>query len=90
MGPTNVALVKLFQADQKLREAQGRLEATTKNVRVQERRVKDLTDRIHATSARIKPQPEAHSWQREQAASARLRADAFRRVPTGLPDPLSR
>jgi predicted nucleic acid-binding Zn-ribbon protein len=59
MGPTNVALVKLFQADQKLREAQGRLDATTKNVRVQERRVKDLTDRIHATSARLKEQ-QAH------------------------------
>jgi len=54
MGPTNVALVKLFQADQKLREAQGRLDATTKNVRVQERRVKDLTDRINATHASLK------------------------------------
>src|SRR4051812_9336591 len=49
MGPTNVALVKLFQADQKLREAQGRLDATTKNVRIQERRVRDLTDRITAS-----------------------------------------
>src|ERR1043165_6214529 len=54
MGPTNVALVKLYQVDQKLREAQGRLDATTKNVRVQERRVKDLTDRIHATSTSLK------------------------------------
>jgi predicted nucleic acid-binding Zn-ribbon protein len=54
MGPTNVALVKLYQADQKLREAQGRLDATTKNVRVQERRVKDLNDRIHATSTSLK------------------------------------
>lgn len=60
MGPTNVALVKLFEADQKLREAQGRLEATTKNVRVQERRVRDLNDKIAATSARLKEQ-QAHS-----------------------------
>jgi predicted nucleic acid-binding Zn-ribbon protein len=59
MGPTNLALVKLFQADQKLREAQGRLEATTKNVRIQERRVKDLTDRINATTAKLKEQ-QAH------------------------------
>src|SRR5438132_13472497 len=59
MGPTNVALVKLFQADQKLREAQGRLEATTKNVRIQERRVKDLNDRINATAAKLKEQ-QAH------------------------------
>ena len=54
MGPTNVALVKLFQADQKLREAQGRLEATTKNVRVQDRRVRDLNEKIAAASARLK------------------------------------
>ncbi len=56
MGPTNVALVNLFQADQKLREAQGRLDATTKNVRVQERRVRDLADRINADNARLKEQ----------------------------------
>ena len=60
MGPTNVALVKLFQADQKLREAQGRLDATTRNVRIQERRVKDLTDRINATSNKLKEQ-QAHA-----------------------------
>src|SRR5438132_12734460 len=59
MGPTNVALVKLFQVDQKLREAQGRLDATTKNVRIQERRVKDLTERITATTAKPKEQ-QAH------------------------------
>lgn len=60
MGPTNLALVKLYQADQKLREAQGRLDATTKNVRIQERRVRDLTDRINATSAKLKER-QAHS-----------------------------
>jgi predicted nucleic acid-binding Zn-ribbon protein len=49
MGPTNVALVKMYQADQKLREAQGRLDATTKNVRIQERRTRDLTERITAS-----------------------------------------
>jgi predicted nucleic acid-binding Zn-ribbon protein len=59
MGPTNIALVKLYQADQKLREAQARLDATTKNVRVQERRVKDLTDKINATNAKLKEQ-QAH------------------------------
>ena len=29
MGPTNLALVQLFRADQQLREAQGRLEGVT-------------------------------------------------------------
>ena len=56
MGPTNLALVKLFQADMKLREAQGRLDATTKNVRIQERRVRDLNDRIAASQKQLKEQ----------------------------------
>jgi predicted nucleic acid-binding Zn-ribbon protein len=46
MGPTNVALVKLFRSDQALREAQERLDAATKNVRVQDRRVVDLTEKL--------------------------------------------
>src|SRR4051812_4577015 len=60
MGPTNVALVKLYQADQRLREAQGRLDATTKNVRIQERRVKDLTERIHTAQSQLKER-QAHA-----------------------------
>src|SRR3954469_20959299 len=46
MGPTNVALVNLYQADQRLREAQGRLDAATKNVRIQERRVNELSEKL--------------------------------------------
>ncbi len=45
MGPTNQALVKLFLADKALRDAQARLDAVTKNVRLQERKVTDLTAR---------------------------------------------
>ncbi len=60
MGPTNVALVKLFRADQTLREAQGRLDATMKNVRIQERRVKDLTDRIKTAHGELMTK-QAHS-----------------------------
>src|SRR5215212_3686923 len=56
MGPTNVALVKLFQADQQLREAQGRLEAATKNVRVQERRTNDLATRIQQAQQALREQ----------------------------------
>jgi predicted nucleic acid-binding Zn-ribbon protein len=56
MGPANLALVKLFKADMKLREAQGRLDATTKNVRIQERRVRDLNDRITALQKQLKEQ----------------------------------
>lgn len=45
MGPSNIALVKLFQADQALREAQARLDAATRDVRIQERRVNDLSEK---------------------------------------------
>jgi predicted nucleic acid-binding Zn-ribbon protein len=45
MGPTNVALVKYFQADQELREAKERLDAASKDVRVQERRVNDAAEK---------------------------------------------
>ncbi|HEY0008507.1 MAG TPA: hypothetical protein VGB55_07280 [Tepidisphaeraceae bacterium] len=45
MGPTNVALVRLFRADTQLREAQQRLDAVTKNVRLQQRKVEDLAHR---------------------------------------------
>lgn len=48
MGPTNVALVKLFQADQHLRAARERLDAAAKNVRVQERRVNDTAAKLKA------------------------------------------
>jgi predicted nucleic acid-binding Zn-ribbon protein len=48
MGPTNVALVKLFQADQQFRAARERLDAAAKNLRVQERRVNDLAAKLKA------------------------------------------
>jgi uncharacterized protein len=59
MGPTNLALVKLFQADQKLREAQARLDAATRNVRVQERRVNDLAEKLKTAQSKLKEQ-QAH------------------------------
>src|SRR5436305_5986088 len=45
MGPTNIALVNYYRADQRVREAEARLDAATKDVRVQERRVNDLAER---------------------------------------------
>jgi predicted nucleic acid-binding Zn-ribbon protein len=56
MGPTNVALVKLFRADAELREAQNRLEEAGKNVRLQERRVADLDAKLKDAQARQKQQ----------------------------------
>jgi len=66
MGPINVALVALYRADQKLREAQGRLNAVSKNVRIQERKVADLTERLRLGQANLKEQ---------QSASAQLDLD---------------
>lgn len=54
MGPTNVSLVRLFQADQALRAAQARLDAAQKNVRVQERRVNDLSEKLDAATASLR------------------------------------
>ncbi len=56
MGPTNVALVKLFQADQQLREAEQRLDAATKNVRVQDRRTNDLAARVQQAQQALREQ----------------------------------
>ena len=53
MGPTNVALVKLFQADQALREAQARLDAAGKDVRVQERKVNDLAEKLRLAQQKL-------------------------------------
>lgn len=56
MGPTNVALVKLYQADLALREAQGRLDSASKNVRIQERRVSDLNEKLRLGQQQLKEQ----------------------------------
>lgn len=60
MGPTNIALVKLFQADQQLREAQSRLDAVTRNVRIQQRRVNDINEKLKLAQSRLREQ-QAHA-----------------------------
>lgn len=56
MGPTNIALVKLFQADQALRAAQARLDDAQRNVRIQERRVADLQEKTDACHTQLREQ----------------------------------
>lgn len=56
MGPINVALVKLFRADQSLREAQERLDAAARNVRVQDLRVNDLAEKLKLAQSKLKEQ----------------------------------
>src|SRR3954447_11493347 len=60
MGPTNVALVKLFEADRKLRDAQEKLDTASHNVRIQERRAQDLAEKLRL----------AQQSQKEQQAKA--------------------
>lgn len=70
MGPTNVAMVKLYQADQALREAQRRLEEASHSVRVQERRVADLQERLRFGQVRLREQ-QAKSAQLDLEVKAR-------------------
>lgn len=51
MGPTNVALVKLYETDQACREAKNRLDAASRGVRVQERKVRDLAEQLQVAQA---------------------------------------
>jgi predicted nucleic acid-binding Zn-ribbon protein len=53
MGPTNIALVKLFIAETRLREAQRRLTAVTRNVRQQQDKVTDLAARRDAAQSEL-------------------------------------
>jgi predicted nucleic acid-binding Zn-ribbon protein len=66
MGPTNIALVKLFQADQALRKAQARLDDAQRNVRIQEGRVADLQQKTDASHTQLREQ---------QASGGRLDLD---------------
>lgn len=65
MGPTNVALVQYYQADQQVRAAQSRLDAVTKDVRIQERKVNDLLEKQKLLSAN-------HNEARAKAANLEL------------------
>lgn len=48
MGPTTQALLSLFQADTELRAAKERLDAATRGIRVQRRRVAGLKEQLDA------------------------------------------
>ncbi len=54
MGPTNIALVKLYRAEMKLREALERLDSTSRSVRLQERRVNELSETLKAGQTRLR------------------------------------
>src|SRR5215510_2907356 len=54
MGPTNIALVNYYRADQRVREAQGRLDAATKDVRIQERTTSDLAAKHKLAGSKLK------------------------------------
>lgn len=56
MGPTNIALVKLFQADKALRDAQEKLDSASRSVRVQQRKINDLNERLTLAQSQLKEQ----------------------------------
>lgn len=54
MGPTTVALLRLFRADKALREALERLDAVTRDVRLQETRYAQAVARLATAQTRLK------------------------------------
>src|SRR5690349_18782583 len=56
MGPTNVALVKLFRADQDLRAAQENYESAARSVRALERKVKEHTAKLTTLQQALREQ----------------------------------
>jgi predicted nucleic acid-binding Zn-ribbon protein len=56
MGPTNLALVKLFRADQELRTAQEHYDNAARSVRLLERRVTDLSGKLSALQLSLREQ----------------------------------
>ena len=54
MGPINQALVKLFEADQKYRQAQSRYDAASHDVRSQERKVNELKARLEQAQLQLR------------------------------------
>lgn len=56
MGPTNVALRNLHRADQQLREAQERYDGAARGVRVQERRINELSEKLRLLQAQLREQ----------------------------------
>jgi predicted nucleic acid-binding Zn-ribbon protein len=59
MGPTNLALVNLFRADRKVRAAQAHLDEASKGVRIQERRVTDITESQKLAAGKLREQQSA-------------------------------
>jgi len=70
MGPTNVALVKLLLADRALREAVSHYDDAAKSVRLQERRLAELHEKLKSTLAQLRER-QAHSGNLELDISAR-------------------
>lgn len=56
MGPTNISLVKLSQADKAWRDAVARLDAASHSVRVQERRLTDLREKLAVAQTKLREQ----------------------------------
>jgi hypothetical protein len=59
MGPINIALVKLYQADQKVHAAQARLDEASRNLRIQERRVNEQASTHKQAAAKLMEQQSA-------------------------------
>jgi predicted nucleic acid-binding Zn-ribbon protein len=77
MGPTNIALVKLFSADGELRAADARLHEAGGSVRQQERRIADLTEKSRLAQTKLR---ETQSQQKQLELDIRARDEKIERL----------
>ncbi len=79
MGPTNIALVKLYRADQELRTAQGRYDSANRSVRVQEGKIANLSEQLKLASTRLR---ESQSQAAQLDLDVRSRDERIERLRT--------
>lgn len=59
MGPTIIALVRFFHADQQVRAAQGRYDEAGKELRIQQRKLAEVTEQQRLTNSKLMEQQSA-------------------------------
>jgi uncharacterized protein len=83
MGPSNTALVKLYQAELALRETQSRLESVSRNVRIQERRVGEISEKLRLAQSKLKETQSAAAQLELDVKSRDAKIESLRAQQTG-------
>lgn len=78
MGPTNQALLQLFEVDAKLRDAQERLEQATKDIRIQQIKINDASEKHKKASDTLKKSQSNAAMLEVEVKSRDLKIEHFR------------